>query len=86
MKIYGGGGSGVIAPKFLISAGQMVSFTPLLLYPRRNSPHFPSYRRLGEFRALLAVIEKRKITYPYWKSNPDSSVVQLVVAMLIELS
>jgi hypothetical protein len=34
---------------------------------------------LGGPRAGLEVMEKRKISLPYWESNHDSSVVQFVV-------
>jgi hypothetical protein len=56
----------------------MVSFTPLPLYPRGNSRRYALYRRLSGPKFGLDVMEKRKISFLYRESNPDSSVVHLV--------
>jgi hypothetical protein len=77
LKIHGHGASGGIRPYILTfdtSCWGVVRFTPRLLYPTRwvSSRIGPDF---GEETRFL-----------FLKANPDSSVVQLVVVIFIELS
>jgi hypothetical protein len=47
-----------------------VSFKPRPLHPWDNSPRYPLYWRQGCPRAFPDVMEKRKIYFPCWGSNP----------------
>jgi hypothetical protein len=56
----------------------MVSFTPWPLYPQGKSPWYPLDRRLGDRRAVLDTVAKRKIPIPRRESNPRTPIVQPV--------
>jgi hypothetical protein len=57
----------------------VIIFTILPLYPWGNSSRHPLDRRMD-------VMEKRKITCPYRKSNPNYSIVEAVTQSLHRLS
>jgi hypothetical protein len=83
-------GSGGIDPHIVdlgIGWRWVVSFTPLLLYPRGKSPLVPSDRRLGGPRAGLDDVEKRKfLTVPGLELRPLGLPTHSAVAIPTALS
>jgi hypothetical protein len=51
----------------------VVDFMPWPFYFWGNSPWYPLDRRLGDPRASLDTVEKRKISCPCWGKNPCGS-------------
>jgi hypothetical protein len=71
MKAYEGNGR--INPRILDLDNKwkfVVSFTSQPLYPQRNGPWYPLYRRLCGPRAGLDTVVKRKIPSPCQVPNP----------------
>jgi hypothetical protein len=64
----------------------VVSYMPRLLYPRDKRPQYPLDRGWLDPRGELEAVEKRKASCLCSESNPDSSVVQLVITMPTEAS
>jgi hypothetical protein len=56
----------------------VVSFTPRPLYPRKKSPRYPLYRRLGVPQSRSGQHGEVKILDPTGTRTPTSSVVQPV--------
>jgi hypothetical protein len=54
----------------------VVSFTPLPLYRRGNSPRYPLYRGLGGPQSRSEPYGGEKNILPLSGNNPDCSVVQ----------
>jgi hypothetical protein len=56
----------------------MVSFTSLLLYPRKTAPGTYFIGGWVGAQARLNIMEKRKISCPYWESNLFSSIFNIL--------